>query len=646
MGTPKSRAGSRSERDPVEALKRRVGEAHSRAEMERQTQRLIEERENAEVDVSASSRPQQRAQARAAERLQERTLRLLERDDAAIRAALERRERIDEVMDGSSSGALDDLVWFLIQELKLTEAFQALAPPATYVDPTTRRTVVRRAMYAPLVLNLVSLMTRSLGLTNGPEMHAALLTDARWMALLGFDRNEVLLGSTRRSEERIGTTRDGEGGRFEPSGPLGPARARLDGPRGALSSQTVAEHESSLEAAALQTLFNAVVRALAKLGLLPKEVHASLDSTCEEVCPSFEGAGRVSKKVKVATKARRPKQVQVSIQGFKAWFLMDTATGLPLSFAFERIEMADTKRAKVLIEQAKANVKGYAKIVSVALDRGFLDGDLLWWLKVEQGICWYCPSKEKMEVTDEARERVTHALAAATQEGETVEQSAGRLARRGGAHEGVIFSERAMGHGRESLLVAQVDDLRRTDFYGPGGSDSERVNKKSYRPTPLYATVILRWPDRSAQDQQDTATHDEASKGPVVILSPTAESGLFRYDQYDARSLIENRLNREGKQHFGLGTSLARNEAAMRSATVFSTLALMLHRGLELHEARAQEAHDQRAETLGVLRYRRQQMLTHRGTVVVVMGEQYGRIPLLELLQHLGAKLGPACRPP
>ncbi len=45
----------------------------------------------------------------------------------------------------------------------------------------------------------------------------------------------------------------------------------------------------------------------------------------------------------------------------------------------------------------------------------------------------------------------------------------------------------------------------------------------------------------------------------------------------------------------------------MRSATVFSTLALMLHRGLELHEARAQEAHDQRAETLGVLRYRRQQ---------------------------------------
>ncbi len=116
-----------------------------------------------------------------------------------------------------------------------------------------------------------------------------------------------------------------------------------------------------------------------------------------------------------------------------------------------------------------------------------------------------------MEVTDEARERVTHALAAATQEGETVEQSAGRLARRGRRARGVIW--RAMGRGRESLLVAQVDDLRRTDFYGPGGSDSERVNKKSYRPTPLYATVILRWPDRSARSQTPRRTTKRA-RGP------------------------------------------------------------------------------------------------------------------------------------
>ncbi len=82
----------------------------------------------------------------------------------------------------------------------------------------------------------------------------------------------------------------------------------------------------------------------------------------------------MSKKVKVATKA--PPQAGAGLHpGIQGVVLMDTATGLPLSFAFERIEMA-TKRAKVLIEQAKANVKGYAKIVSVALDRGFLDGDL------------------------------------------------------------------------------------------------------------------------------------------------------------------------------------------------------------------------------------------------------------------------------
>jgi len=35
------------------------------------------------------------------------------------------------------------------------------------------------------------------------------------------------------------------------------------------------------------------------------------------------------------------------------------------------------------------------RLVSVALDRGFLDGDLLWWLKQARGIDWYCPGKEQ-----------------------------------------------------------------------------------------------------------------------------------------------------------------------------------------------------------------------------------------------------------
>ena len=138
--------------------------------------------------------------------------------------------------------------------------------------------------------------------------------------------------------------------------------------------------------------------------------------------------------------------------------------------------------------------------------------------------------------------------------------------------------------------------------------------------------MVLRWPDRESKDEQDAEENDEPSKGPVVLLSPSDEHGLARYDRYDERSLIENRLNRDGKQYFGLGASLARNKAALLSATVFSTVALMVHRGLQVHEDRIveklEDGVDLRGEALGVLRYRRQMEMKNRGTVIIVIGQR------------------------
>lgn len=624
----------------AEQLEQNVEFARKERTTERQAKALLQAQDDAsaaeQAEVEEMSRQQQRARQRRQAKLEERRLRLLERDDEAIRRALHLRERLDAVLDGSQPGELDELLWFVVSELKLTEELEKLAPPPTYVEQKTGQEIDRRTMYGPLLLNLLGIMSRFLGLTNGAEVQAELLTDERWMALLGFSVEQVLTGSTRRGESLKGKTRDGQGGKFEEAGEMGPARAVLEGPRGALSSQAMAGHESSLEAQELVAFFNAVVRAMARRGLFPKEVHASLDSTGEEVVPSFKGAGLVRKKAKVASKARRPRQVEVTVRGFKVWYLMDVATGLPVGFAFDRIEKPEVAHAKAVIEQARANLQGRARLVSVALDRGFLDGDLLWWLRQDRGIEWYCPAKEKMAVTAEARQRVNEVLCAAAGAAETAVETAQRLARGNQRGQAVVFYERHVADGRESLVVAQVDGLEQTDFYGPGGSSSSRVHSKKFRPTALGATVVLRWPDRSRTDQQDAEEHDEPSKGPVVLLSPSAQGALVRYDRYDERSLIENRLNREGKQHFGLGSSLARNEKALISATVFATVALMLHRGLELHEAQAVEQSDRRAEPLGVLRYRRQRMLKHRGTIIVIVGDRYGRIPLREFARIAG----------
>ena len=222
-------------------------------------------------------------------------------------------------------------------------------------------------------------------------------------------------------------------------------------------------------------------------------------------------------------------------------------------------------------------------------------------------------------------------------------ETARRLAGRGEPSLGVWFHERREREQADTLVVAEVRDLTCTDFYGPGGSNSSRLNSKKFRPSPLHATVVLNWPDRPPRDRNDETEHDPDAlsvKGPVVILSPVKEEGFARFDRYDERSLIENRLNRDGKQYFQLGQALARNVNALWSATAFSTIALALYRAFRIHENKAEEAMDRRSEELGVVRYRRQMALTNCDQVIVTAGDYYARMSLTEFARLLGGKFG------
>jgi hypothetical protein len=631
----------RREQQSAAAIAQRL-EGRERSE-QHQADRLVEDRnavhkELAVVEQQGGSRQQQRAVERRRNKVEQRELRLLERNDEAVRQALQRKDKLSGILAADQPTDADEMLWFISQELKLVSVLQELAPPPTRIDEQSGKEIQCRQTYPPLVLNLIGILSRYLGLSSNPEIEAVVLTDLRWMSLLGFNATEVQQGTSRRSESLRGKTRTGQGGTFEEADELGPVRTRLEGPRGALSAQTVEGHESQLQPKAVVTVFNAVVRALARRGYFPKQVRTSLDSTGAEVVPSFSEAGVVRKKVKVQSKARRPRQVEVSVRGFKIWYLMEVESGLPLAMTMDTIETAETTPARQLIEQARSNLKGYSRIVSVSLDRGFLDGDLLWWLKKDKRIDWVCPSKQKMHVTTEARGRVAAALAALSRKGESELETAQRAARRQLNHEGVAFCERTVAEGRAPLVIAQVQGLHETSFYGPGGSSSSRVHSKKYRVTPLHATVVLSWPDRHAADVQDAQQHDAEDNGPVVLLSPIEEAGFVRFDRYDERSLIENRLNRDGKQYFGLGKPLARNTKAMWSSTLFSTIALMLHRGLALHREQVAEAQEKRGEQLGVLRYRRQQLIKNRGRVIVVVGDHYGVLRLEEFAALLGAQ--------
>lgn len=585
----------------------------------------------------APSRQVRRNREQRRDGLEERAVRLLVRDDEYIQSVLNERKKVDGAYPLEGATDVDELLWVLVDYLDLLPALEEVAPEPTYFDEKQGKEVRRRFMYPPVLMNVLSIIIRMLGLDSGPEVHTELLTDERWMALLGFAPQEVLTGHTRRGEELSGKTRAGEGGRFEEADELGPMRNRddLKERRGVLSSQTIAGYEERVPLEKLVALVNLAIRRVAEKGLFKKKVEGVLDTTNLEVSPTFEGAGIVRRKVKAQTKSRKPRTIEMNIRGFKLWVLMDSCTAIPLGVAMDTIETADITLAKAVVEQAKTNLAGYAVLAGLAVDRGFLDGDLLWWLKEDEKVNWLCPGKENMNVTNEARTMVAGALKKATHADEEPLETAIRLAIMNKESEGVSFHLRMLSEGRQPLVIANLDGLYDTDFYGPGGSSSSRVHSKHYRPTLLSATVVLNWPDRSRHDREDETNNDEDSNGPVVLLSPINEVGFQRFDRYDARSLIENQVNRDGKQNFSLGTALARNSSAMHTAVYFSVLTVMLWRVLLVLQEQAEDA-DRRAERLGIVRYRRLLRLQNRGKVLVYIDGRYAILDMNEFLATVG----------
>ena len=63
-----------------------------------------------------------------------------------------------------------------------------------------------------------------------------------------------------------------------------------------------------------------------------------------------------------------------TVFGFKIWVVWDSLSKLPIAMRFTTIEVGDIKMAREVVQQAVDNVGDKVKIVSLAFDRGFIDG--------------------------------------------------------------------------------------------------------------------------------------------------------------------------------------------------------------------------------------------------------------------------------
>ena len=122
---------------------------------------------------------------------------------------------------------------------------------------------------------------------------------------------------------------------------------------------------------------------------------------------NLRGCGSVTRKVKPKVRGYRKvcelKEISVTLYGWKVWAIYEIKTGIPLAIKIDTIEKPDNLHVLAVLEQAKENVKISSIIDSLVIDRGFLDGKVLYEID-RQGLEFVIPLKRNMDAAKDARQ--------------------------------------------------------------------------------------------------------------------------------------------------------------------------------------------------------------------------------------------------
>ena len=448
------------------------------------------------------------------------------RDQAGIAKDLAEGKDISEVYGLGEAGLFDEFFYFL-EQLGFMALFKKLDPNVTERESNVK---------FPAVI-LIYLMRIVAGLAFYWHIHPVILHSQPLMRLMGFNGREIRDGTCRRGKHRTSSHNPREEDGKKP-----------DNIRGPICPDSIATYIQAIAAHALERLFNGVVAILAAHAFFPKKIHALLDSSEIQSTEQCEGCGMVTKEKppQLRRRKRRIRKVLETVFGFKIWVVWDPNSHLPIAMRFDTIEVGDSNYAREVIQQAVSNLGSHANIVSVAMDRGFMDGQLLWWLNTEMHIIFYIPAKTNMNVYEDALSMVSTGIV------QTRER------------------KRTVGAGKNKKTVTDrwevvgIEALTSAGFYGELGSGSHE-NRRDFVPNPINAVVVLHDPYVENNPNSDTL---------IILTNGSVKKPLKAYDGYDERSEIENGLFRESKQAWFIQRP-ARNTSDGFRAHVYLTLITM-----------------------------------------------------------------------
>jgi hypothetical protein len=421
-----------------------------------------------------------------------------------------------------------------------------------------------------------------------------LLQSQPLMRLVGFNARQIREGTSER-----GLHKSSNGNKQKPDDD------EIAGIRGPVCPQFISFFISAILASALERFFNTVISILASHSFFPKHINALLDASEIQSTERCVGCGKVTKEKapELRRRGKRIRKVLETVFGFKIWVVWDSLSKLPIAMRFTTIEVGDINMAREVVQQAIDNVGNKVKIVSLAFDRGFLDGSFMWWLHNDMGIRFYVPAKKNMTVYEDALSLAEFGI---------------RKQRE---------CKRKVGRGKNSSTVIDrwdvvgIEGLTSAGFYGEKGSGSHE-NSNNFKPNPINAVVVLHDPYKENNPDSDTM---------VILTNGTVNEPLVTYDGYDARSEIENSLFREAKQAWFIQRPPENTKGAFRAHVYLTIITMALTMAFRTWMDQ-QEKLDQQGKETGMRKFREKVRQENGSKLIVFDGERYAIFDAYEVV--------------
>jgi hypothetical protein len=464
-----------------------------------------------------------------------------ERAQKEVYRKLKGRERPEAVV-GAGWGFLDHFFIFLF-----SLGFFAR------IDFRPKR--VKRVMIPAVLMILTYEMKQLMGVSSMNQLEEHLFRDTALLKIIGFTARQI----------REGFCQRGKGKR-----------------RGPMHRDTLADFLSKFSAQEVDFILREAVRALVKHKLIRGRAYI-LDATDLPTTKCYKGCG--VKEVVKRQWSKEGKEVETVkyVYGYKLLVLLEAKHKMVVAARVVKINEHEKNFTKELVKEGQRRTGGKVKVLWV--DRGFIDGVLLWWLSKKMKIKFVIPARSNMEVSQDIR-------------GFRLEKADGQR----------IFTEET-----KEMKVMGVRGLLSYDQFGEE-EHGRRKGRKDFKANPINGVMVLRW------DRKDYPPGKEK-----VFLTNLPVSGpMGIIDQYDLRSEIENRGFRELKQGYHLLKYPQKTIAAVRAHAV---LTLIIYSMVHAYKSE----HGQRLAHLGIRRWRGKQMSQSIHKMIVYYEGIYGIVDVEEL---------------